>query len=300
MDWNSDGEWDIISGDRNGYLNVFIRDDTALTAYKQYKLMDATVLDVGSNSEPNVFDWNGDGKKDLIIGVQTRQVRVYLNQTSDTWPMFQSYSTVQAGGTDINLYRVNPYMFDLDRDGKPDLICGEDRGYVHFFKNVGSATSPEFAAGETLKLQNGTPVRWRHSSYYYGSRCGFGDWNNDSIPDFLMSTYDGQIELYLGFALTGVNDELRMPIAEFRVNPVPGGPPVRISYSLSRTASASIEILDGLGREVRNLGVVPAGRQRTVEWDGTDGAGRRMPAGVYFCRLVAGEDSRTGRVVLSY
>ncbi len=299
MDWNSDGEWDIISGDRNGYFNVFIRHDTAMTAYKQYKLMDSTVIDVGYGSQPTVMDWNGDGKKDLLLGTDGGRVRLYLNQTSDTWPMFQSYTAVEAGGSPIAFRRVNPYVFDLNQDGKLDLVCGENNGYVHFFRNVGSDTSPEFEAGETLKLQDGTPVRWRRNNYYYGSRCGFGDWNNDSVPDFLMSTYEGQIELYLGLELVGVDEFMSWRVGEFRVSPVPGGPPVRIEFQPGRTVSAELEVCNTAGQKVRNLGTVSGDRTR-VEWDGTDTYGRRLPAGVYFCRLKAGDESRTGRIVLTY
>jgi hypothetical protein len=300
VDWNSDGEWDIISGDRNGYLNVFIRHDDTLTAYKMYQDIHGTAMDVGSNSEPNLFDWNGDGMRDLIIGEQSYQVRVYLNQSSDTWPLFDnsSYTTVYAGGSQVYFYRVNPYMFDLNGDGLLDLICGEQNGYVHYFENITTDSVAEFAAGETLKLYDGRYARWSRTSYYYGSRCGFGDWNNDSIPDFLLSTYEGQIELYRGMAPTGI-EELKGPcIRDFTISPNPGSR-VRIDFNLRRSADARIEIVDGLGRTVRNLGTVDAGEYRSVEWDGTDDQGRQLAAGVYFCRLKAGEDSKTGRVVLS-
>ncbi|MEO0080015.1 MAG: VCBS repeat-containing protein, partial [candidate division WOR-3 bacterium] len=110
MDWNSDGQPDLVSGDRNGYFNVFIRDDTVLHAYYQYRLLDSTILNVGNNSQPTVADWNGDGKKDLILGTETGYIHFYPNLTSDTWPMFQDYSYVEANGAPIYLYRVNPYM----------------------------------------------------------------------------------------------------------------------------------------------------------------------------------------------
>ncbi len=296
VDWNSDGEWDIISGDRNGYLNVFVRDDTLLTGYKQLKLTDSTVLDVGGNSEPNVFDWNNDGKKDLVIGIESYNVRVYLNQTSDTWPMFQDYFTVNAGGSPIYLYRVNPYVLDLDKDGRTDLVCGENNGYVHFYRNLGPDSAPVFARGETLKLENGTPLRWARTAYYYGSRCGFGDWNNDGTPDFLLSTYEGQVELYLGVEPTGIGEERGVSIAGLAVGPVPAGPVVSINVSLNRPAQ--LVVCDEVGRPVRNLGTFGPGAAR-LTWDGSGDDGRALPAGVYFCRVSAGGETRTARVVLA-
>ncbi len=288
MDWNSDGEWDIISGDREGYLNVFIRRDSTLTGYKQYRLIDGTVLDVGYNSEPNVFDWNADGRKDLVIGTQDYYVRLYLNQGADTWPMFQDYSIVQAGGSAIYLYRVNPYVFDLDEDGRQDIICGENNGYVHFFRNLGPDSAPVFAQGETLKLEDGTPVRWMRTAYYYGSRCGFGDWNNDGTPDLLLSTYEGQIEFYRGVPMTGLEEGRSVPHGALVVSPVPGKPPVTI------TACGPVEITDRTGRVVCSL--PSPGAKSNVLWSGTDDSGQRLPAGVYLCRDQS--SGATGRIVL--
>ncbi len=277
MDWNSDGYRDIVSGDRNGYFNVFIQDSTtsdSLTAYKQYRLLEGNIWDVGSNSQPAVFDWDNDGVKDIIMGHESRQVRLYLNQAGDTWPLFQDYELVQAGGSNISLYRVNPYMFDLDQDGLDDLICGENNGYIHFYRNIGSLGAPEFAADEQLSLANGTPIRYPLGSRY-GSRCGFGDWNNDSIPDFLLGTFEGHIAIYLGLAPVGINDELRMPISGFRVSPVPGGPPVQFAVTLTRTAT--LAVLDNSGRVVRTLGTLDPGNS-SVAWNGLDKDGLRVPA----------------------
>lgn len=302
MDWNSDGEWDIISGDREGYLNVFIRTGDSLTAYLQYQDIHGAIIDIGQNSEPNVFDWNGDGNKDLVIGIQSNEVRVYLNQTSDTWPMFDNslYSAVSAGGQRINLYRVNPYLFDLNQDGRLDLICGEQNGYVHYFENLGPDTAPEFAAGETLKLANGTPVRWARSANYAGSRCGFGDWNNDALPDFLMSTYEGQLEIYLGWRPTGVEEGRLMPRSKYvTVTPTLGKSPFQIACVTNRPSLAALGVWDRAGRQVKNLSRTTTGDEAVFVWDGTDDAGQAVSAGTYFLRLSAGGDCRTGTVILT-
>jgi len=53
------------------------------------------------------------------------------------------------------------------------------------------------------------------------------------------------------------------------------------------------------GRLVRRLESGP--RQRgihAVRWDGTDGRGRAIPAGVYFVRYSAGGTVSTGRLTL--
>lgn len=294
MDWNSDGIPDIISGDREGYFNVFIRDSLgAMTAFTQYRLLDNSIWDVGYNSQPAVFDWDNDGRKDVIIGNENYELRVYLNQATDTWPMFQGYEVVRANGAPISFYRGNPAVFDLDRDGLEDLLVGENEGWVHFFRNVGTPGSPAFAAGETLKLESGAPIRY-DIGYYYGSRSGFGDWNNDGVPDFLLGTYEGHVALYLGVEQVGVQEQPPATVGQFEAGPVPGRP-VRFSFTLNRPGQ--LELLDAAGRVVRRF-APPSGASGLV-WDGTDGDGRRLAAGAYFARLSVGREVRTARLVLA-
>lgn len=297
MDWNSDGKMDIISGDRNGYFNVFIAGDSDMTGYKMFKLMDSTVLDVGANSQPAAVDWNGDGKKDLLLGTQDGLIRLYRNHASDSWPMFQTYDTVCAGGTPgepINLYRNNPYVFDLDRDGVHDLICGANDGYVRFYRNTGSNEVPELAAAETLKLLNGTPIRAPGS--YYGSRCGFGYWDADTLPDFLLSAFDGTVALYRGGVLTGVEERPPTSVRlALRAKPNPFT--TRANISCESPGSAELIVCDPMGRVVRHLGVSSG---RSVQaWDGRNDLGVEVNSGVYFCRLTGSGQTASARIVLN-
>jgi len=293
VDWNSDGKCDIISGDRNGYFNVFVAVDSELTGYKMFKLMDSTVLDVGGNSQPAVVDWDGDGKKDLILGTEAGLIRLYKNQTSDSWPMFQGYETLYAAGARINLYRGNPYVFDLDRDSVLDLICGANDGYVYFYKNIGSNATPELAAAETLKTSQGTPIK--PPGTYYGSRCGFGYWDADTLPDFLLSGYDGTVALFRGAELTGVETGWNTPgvsgfVLKTSPNPARNYVTISLSPSIPLSPSTVLYVYDAAGNLVLSHPVRHASFViRTSS----------LPAGVYLCRLQTGSDVVSQRIVVS-
>jgi hypothetical protein len=296
VDWNSDGQMDVVSGDREGYFNVFIARDTGLVGYKQYKLMDSTVLDVGYNSQPAVIDWNGDSKKDLLLGTEDGYVLEYRNLGEDTWPAFQTHETLYAGGipgVPIYLYRANPYVFDLDRDGVVDLICGANDGYVHFFRNVGTNANPVLATAETLKTTDGTPIL-APGSYTAGSRCGFGYWDSDTLPDFLLSAYDGTVALFRSAEMTGIEAGKTPlePTAALQVSPNPASRSVTVTLpaAIPALSSPAVSIHDAQGRLVLSHPADAAGIELDVS---------TLPAGVYVCRLRAGEYAVSRRFVVS-
>jgi len=53
---------------------------------------------------PAVMDWNGDGKKDLIVGqFSGGRIRVYLNRGTDKAPLLKDFSLLRAENKEIRL-----------------------------------------------------------------------------------------------------------------------------------------------------------------------------------------------------
>lgn len=53
---------------------------------------------------PCVTDWDGDGKKDLIVGqFSGGKIRLYLNKGTDEVPEFKGFQYMEAGGKEIAL-----------------------------------------------------------------------------------------------------------------------------------------------------------------------------------------------------
>ena len=67
---------------------------------------------------------------------------------------------------------------------------------------------------------------------------------------------------------------------------------------VARPGDVSLELFDIAGRRVRTLarGVLAPGPHTTV-WDGRDGAGHAVGAGVYFVRLVTPAGAFDSRIV---
>jgi hypothetical protein len=84
----------------------------ALAAGPEIRLAAATRVNAGEwpldvevgHATPNVVDWDGDGRKDLLVGqFGGGKLRVYLNRGTDAAPAFGAGSYVQAGGKDASV-----------------------------------------------------------------------------------------------------------------------------------------------------------------------------------------------------
>jgi hypothetical protein len=72
-----------------------------------------------------------------------------------------------------------------------------------------------------------------------------------------------------------------------------------ISYELGNAGSVMLTLHDVTGRAVRCLAAGPQTIGfHSIVWDGKDARGRRLPVGVYFCRMQAGGTTETRRITL--
>ena len=88
-------------------------------------------------------------------------------------------------------------------------------------------------------------------------------------------------------------------LGDVTAQPNPFNPQVTIAFNLERAGHVSLTVLDIRGRLVKELVVdeLNAGRH-DLRWDGTDRGGRALPSGTYFYRVIAGNETRTGKLAL--
>jgi hypothetical protein len=82
--------------------------------------------------------------------------------------------------------------------------------------------------------------------------------------------------------------------------PNPFNPTTTIVYTVRRQTPVTLRVYNVAGALVRTLvdGVRSPGIDHKVEWDGRNAAGQAVASGVYFYRLVAGDYTRTRKMVL--
>lgn len=254
---------DIIVGERYGTVHYYQRtsdDPITLTEGEDIECA-GTTIDVGENSAPVCVDWDEDGDTDMLLGNQTGNVRLYINDGGDSVPTFNSFSYIQSGGTNIGHYRNCPQVVDLNGDGKKDLLCGANDNNIYYYENQGTNANPSFNSSEVLL------------SEYVGMRFCVADWNGDGALDILSSDYNGYVDVHIQ-QVTGTGESPGNPLVrslEASRNPVMSS----VTISGQGFNDGRIQIFDVSGRVL-----VDDGFQGEYLWNSTGNA-----PGTYYVRV---------------
>ncbi|MFN5347804.1 MAG: T9SS type A sorting domain-containing protein [Bacteroidota bacterium] len=211
LDQDCDGDVDIINGDILGsnllYLEnggnadsaVIVQQDSIFPAYN-------TSVNLQNLPAAFYFDADGDSVKDLIVtpfatvGEDLKNVLFYKNIGDNCQ---NNFSFVKNNFMIDQMVDVgtssNVTFFDVDADGKKDLIIGNDYAYnsnpilqyssLSFYKNMSTAgnASFQFVTNDWLNLS---------SLAQFGLYPAFGDLDGDSDEDLLLGNADGTLIYY--------------------------------------------------------------------------------------------------------
>ncbi|MBN1433552.1 VCBS repeat-containing protein [Candidatus Fermentibacterales bacterium] len=269
MDWSGDGDLDILVGGRDGMIDYYQATDNADTYpslhFVGHLTAGGSTIDVGYNAAPVVVDWNEDGLLDLVVGSQgdyygnAPSIRLYLNSGTPGNPQLTGFSYLEADGKTINLYRVVPDVEDCNGDGKKDVVAGYQDGYVYYYENTGTNSSPVLAAGAWLTYNSG-------SSYIdpgYAARPYMIDWDMDGHLDMLCGAYDGFVRIYWGYE-TGVADESSAEIGSSGLtvleNPCSGTLSLELGLAAAQQVTLLLFSVDGRLVQTLDGGFLQAGQ----------------------------------------
>ncbi|MDQ3110924.1 MAG: T9SS type A sorting domain-containing protein [Bacteroidota bacterium] len=197
FDFDSDGDEDLFLGTR-GYYNSSGIADCKLACYKNtgtatnpvftYKTSDFAGIFAGglnmSGMAPAFGDLDGDSDNDLLIGDVNGKMNFFRKDPGNDSNFV--LAQVFYMGIDVGSF-ATPQIVDVDRDGKNDLLIGEQTGNVNYYHNDGTSAVPVFTLvtplfGNVIVTQTGfttgysTPLLYNDSGEYVllvGSERGF-------------------------------------------------------------------------------------------------------------------------------
>ena len=227
-DLNNDGKEDLVVSVYNDRLQdtsgIWYYENTGSSGNPVFQLvtknfLQGEMIDVGTQSKPVFFNYNGDSLPDLVIGnlgyftgmssnpylhKYTSQLMLFENTGSRTMPAFKLIDSNFAQLPSYNLNVPNnlptiachPTFGDLDNDGDEDMIIGDYRGKVHYFENspVGGKANFVLAFPELLGIDVGE----------YSTPQLF-DLNGDGKLDLIIGESEGNINYYENTSSAAIN-----------------------------------------------------------------------------------------------
>jgi len=226
VDWDGDGDEDLVLGDTAGYIN-FVENldggDPPKWAAPVYLEAGGEVIRIqaGSNGSiqgpceakwgytvPSVADWDHDGLPDIVINSIWGEVVWYRNVGTKTAPKLAAAQPVEVawegappkpewvwwtpkGKQLVTQWRTSPVVRDLNGDGLNDLIMLDVEGYLALFERRRVDGELQLLPGKRIFLDDKhAPLQLNPKRAGKSGRRKFvlADWDQDGKLDLLVNS----------------------------------------------------------------------------------------------------------------
>lgn len=225
-DFTGDGHPDLIVGDEAGRVALMKHTGKVLDGVPQFLppqffRQEADEVKFGALSTPFGFDWNGDGRDDILTGNTEGQIAFIENLGG--YPVKWAEPVLLKGGNEIINIKAGVSgsiqgptetkwgytalsVADWNMDALPDLVVNSVWGEVIWFENTGTRRQPKLSPAKPIEVawnsktpkpawnwwspkEKGLVTQWRTTPVAV-------DWNNDGLTDLVMLDHEGYLALY--------------------------------------------------------------------------------------------------------
>jgi len=194
-------------------------------------------------------------------------------------------------------YGANPYLWYCSLTGNDVGLRADNHGYARLVHCC-------FEGNATYGLQ--MTLAYDQVATFWAENCwwgaadgpsGVGPGSGDAVSDNVF---------FAPWATTSACQDLPVDVTDLPerlvvdgAHPNPFNPATVIAFALPADLAVSVEIYGLDGRKVAAPfeGTLSAGPHE-IAWRGRDDAGRRLPSGLYFYRVMAGDEVRSGKMTM--
>jgi hypothetical protein len=235
-DIDGDGDLDLLLGVADGRVMVF--ENAGSPTQPKWRLVNNALralassqerpdgpvgdvaIDVGENAAPALVDIDSDGDLDLFVGTASGRLIFYRNEGNAYLPRYAlanpNFLGVSFGGNLV------PRFAEVNGNGAPDLLFGNERGEVYLVMNRGTRTAPNFCLNEAGSNPNcpAPPEPLLKLIAADNAAPDAVDWDGDGDLDLMVGKSDGRIAYYRNL---GTKTAPRWELAEERFNILDAG-----------------------------------------------------------------------------
>ncbi|MCH8545331.1 MAG: T9SS type A sorting domain-containing protein [Cryomorphaceae bacterium] len=179
-DIDNDGDYDMIGIDFNG--NIYVYENVGSSTNPQFASGVINPYNINnsvlSQGLLELVDIDNDGDLDLFAGLTNGSIYFFENIGTSNSPDFGSTPVLNPFGLDSFPSNRIPTFIDIDDDGDYDLLVNTIFGELHYYENIGSASSPQFGPRQVnpfnLSIPNGL------------SKFAKGDIDDDGDTDLVL------------------------------------------------------------------------------------------------------------------
>jgi len=150
-------------------------------------------IDAGDFSVPQLFDLDGDGLNDLIIGKRNGTISFYQNTGTAANPVFNlvndSLGKVDVRNPNLSVYGYCHPFFFKDENQKIHLFAGSEFGEIFYYTEIENNLDGAFK----LVMKN---YLWIDEGLQ--TAVTIGNLNSDNFPDMIVGNYSGGLGFFKG------------------------------------------------------------------------------------------------------